>query len=287
MYPAPFEYHAPDSLEDAIALLGEYGEEAKLIAGGHSLLPLMKLRFTQPAHLIDLRNVPGIAEIRDEGSSVVIGARTTHAMLQASGVLQRKIPLLAETAGCIGDPLVRNVGTIGGSLAHADPGADLPAAILALEAEITAVGPRGSRTIPAGDFFVGTLTTALDATEVLTEIRVPVPPGQSGSAYEKFAHPASRYAIVGVAAIITLGSGAVIQQARVGITGVGARATRLASVEQALNGKRADDGLIREAASHAAEGLESRGDLQGSAEYKAHLVRVCVRKALSRAFASV
>ncbi|MGI9075811.1 MAG: FAD binding domain-containing protein [Gemmatimonadaceae bacterium] len=287
MYPAPFEYHAPGSLDDAIALLGEYGEDAKLIAGGHSLLPLMKLRFTQPAHLIDLRKIPGLAEIRDEGSSVVIGARTTHAMLEASAVLQRKIPLLAETAGCIGDPIVRNIGTIGGSLAHADPGADLPAAILALEAEMTAVGPRGARIIPAREFFVGTLTTALDATEVLSEIRVPVPPERSGSAYEKFAHPASRYALVGVAAIISLGSGDVIQQARVGITGVGTRATRSARVEQALTGKRADDSLIRDAASHAADGLEPRGDLQGPPEYKAHLVRVSTRKALNRALESI
>ncbi len=287
MYPAPFEYHAPGSLDDAIALLGEYGEDAKLIAGGHSLLPLMKLRFTQPAHLIDLRKVPGLSDIRDEGSSIVIGARTTHAMLEASALLQRRIPLLAETAGCVGDPLVRNAGTIGGSLAHADPGADLPAAILALEAEMTAVGPRGSRRISAQDFFVGTLTTALDATEVLIEIRVPVPPARTGSAYEKVAHPASRYALVGVAAVITIGSGDVVQQARVAITGVGARATRCASVEQALTGKRADDALIREAASHAADGLEPRGDLQGPPEYKAHLVRVSVRKALSRALESV
>jgi len=287
MYPAPFEYHAPGSLEDAIALLGEYGEDAKLIAGGHSLLPLMKLRFTQPAHLIDLRRIPDLAEIRDEGSTVVIGARTTHAMLEASAVLQRKIPLLAETAGCVGDPIVRNAGTLGGSLAHADPGADLPAAILALEAEMTAVGPRGSRRIAADDFFVGTLTTALDAAEVLSEIRVPVPWERSGSAYEKFAHPASRYALVGVAVVITLGNAGVIQRARVGITGVGSRATRIASVEQALTGNRAADAVIREAASHAADGLEPRGDLQGSAEYKAHLVRVCVRKALARAIASV
>jgi carbon-monoxide dehydrogenase medium subunit len=283
MYPAPFEYHAPESLEEAVALLGRHGEEAKLIAGGHSLLPLMKLRFAQPAHLIDLRRVPGLAGIREEGDTVVIGAMTTHRMVEQSEVVRRRLPLLAEAAGVIGDPLVRNAGTIGGSLAHADPGADLPAVMLALDAEMHAVGANQGRILPAEDFFVGLLASALEPSEVLREVRIPVPSGRTGGAYEKRPHPASRYALVGVAAQVTLGDGSAISDVRVALTGVGVRAVRARSVEQALTGQRADGTIIAEAARLATEGLEPREDLQGSADYKLNLAVVHAKRAIQRA----
>ncbi len=282
MYPAAFEYHAPGSVEEAIQLLGRYEDEGKLLAGGHSLLPVMKLRFAQPKHLIDLRKIPGLAGIREEGNAVIIGAMTTHWMVQSSDVIRRKLPILAETASRVGDPLVRNMGTIGGSLAHADPAADLPATILVLGAELNAVGPGGPRKIQADEFFVDLMTSALEPNEVLTEIRIPVPPAGTGGAYEKYPHPASGYAIAGVAALVTLDDGR-IRSARVGITGLANKATRAAGVEEELAGKTADAATLESAAARAAEGLEPRDDLQGSADYKAHLARVYARRALTRA----
>ena len=283
MYPAPFEYHAPGSVDEAIQLLGQYEDEGKLLAGGHSLLPVMKLRFAQPKHLIDLRKIPGLAGVREEGNVVVIGAMTTHWQVLSNDIIRRRLPILAETASRVGDPLVRNMGTLGGSLAHADPAADLPATILVLGAELTAVGPRGSRTVKADDFFVDLMTSALEPNEVLTEIRIPVPPAGTGGAYEKYAHPASGYAVAGVAALVTLDGGRTIRSARVGITGLGNKATRATGVEEALSGKTADESTLESAAARAAEGLEPREDLQGSAEYKAHLARVYTRRALTRA----
>jgi aerobic carbon-monoxide dehydrogenase medium subunit len=283
MYPASFEYHAPDSLDEAIALLGQYGDDAKLISGGHSLLPLMKLRFAQPGQLIDLRKVPNLAYIREDAGVVRIGARTTHAMLERDTGLNSRLPIVAECAGHIGDPLVRNAGTIGGSLAHADPGADLPAAMLATGARMRAVGPGGARTIAAEEFFVDLLTSALRPDEVLTEIEIPVPAARTGGAYEKFPHPASRYALVGAAAVLTLGGTDTIAEARVALTGVGTKPVRATGVEQALRGVRLADDTLAGAAARAGQGLEARADLQGSAEYKAHLTTVQVRRALERA----
>jgi carbon-monoxide dehydrogenase medium subunit len=283
MYPAPFEYHAPTSLGEAVSLLERYGDEAKLIAGGHSLLPLMKLRFAQPAHLVDLRKVPNLTGIREDGGAIVIGAMTTHAAVARSDLVRRRLPVLAEAAERIGDAQVRNMGTIGGSLAHADPGADLPAVMLALGAEMRAAGRDRPRTIRANEFFVDILTSALAPTEVLQEIRIPAPAARSGSAYEKHPHPASGYALVGVAAVVTLGDGDVVREARVAITGTGARPTRAVGVERALAGQRADEDAIARAAARASDGLELRGDLQGPPEYKANLVTVYTRRALARA----
>jgi carbon-monoxide dehydrogenase medium subunit len=287
MYPAAFDYHAPSSVDDALRLLGSLGDDAKLLAGGHSLIPILKLRFAQPAHLIDIRKIPGLAGIREDGDTVVIGATTTHRAVEHSALLKKLVPILPEAAARIGDPLVRNVGTVGGSLAHADPGADLPAVMLALGAELRTASARGGRTIMADDFFIGLLTSALDADELLTEIRVPVPRGRAGTggAYEKHPHPASGYALAGVAAVVSLGDGGAVASARVAITGVGERAMRVAAVERALVGQGADAAAIDRAAAAITDGLEPREDLQGSADYKRELARVVARRAIGRAVA--
>lgn len=282
MYAAPFEYHTAGSVDEALKLLALHGEEAKLLAGGHSIVPLMKLRFLQPAHLIDISGLAELRGIREAGDAIVIGAATTHRELETSGLLRQKLPVLAEAAAVIGDPQVRNVGTLGGSLAHADPAADLPAAVLALEAEIVAVGPDGTRSIPAQQCFTGLMTTALEPTEILKEVRFPVPTGRRGGAYEKHPHPASRYAVAGVAAVLTVDEDGRITRARVGITGLGTCAIRALAVEQALIGAD-DETALGKAAEQATEGLELRADLQGPVDYKAHLARVYTRRALARA----
>lgn len=284
MYTAPFEYHRAGSIQEAISLLGELGDDAKLLSGGHSLIPLMKLRFAQPAHLIDVRRIPNLAGIREEDGAVVIGAATTHAEIERSSVGARRLPILAEAAGQIGDPLVRNVGTIGGSLAHADPGADWPAVMLALNAEFRVVGPLGTRMIAADDFFLDILTTALGPNEMLTEVRIPTPGARSGGSYSKFRHPASGYALIGVAAQISVGAERTIRDARVAITGVGTRATRAWATERALVGKTAGDaGSVASASVVASEGLEFRAEAKGSVEYQQHCVAVYARRAIARA----
>src|SRR5688572_23571967 len=283
MYPAPFEYHRAATVDEALALLSQYGDDGKLIAGGHSLLPVMKLRFAQPAHLIDIRRVPELAGIREQDGALRIGATTTHAAVAGSDVVRTRVPMLAEAAGRIGDAQIRNMGTIGGSLAHADPAADLPAVMLALGAELRAVGSRGARPIPVDRFFVGLFSTALAADEVLVEVRIPFSPSQTGGAYEKYADPASGYAVVGVAASVTLGDGGAVQRARVAMTGLPSQATRLTGVEAALTGKSATPDQIEAAARRALEGLEIRDAVGGDAAYKTNLAAVYTRRALTRA----
>ncbi|MGH2470063.1 MAG: FAD binding domain-containing protein, partial [Chloroflexota bacterium] len=217
MFPSTFEYYAPSSLQEALALLGNGN---KVLAGGHSLLPLMKLRLAEPAGLVDIGHLPGLDAIRDEGDTVVIGARATHHAVEHSPLLASTVPLLPQTARWVGDIQVRNRGTIGGSLAHADPGADLPAALLALDATFVAQSRRGQRRIAAGDFFQGLLATSLADEELLTEIRVPKLPAGTGTAYQKFPNPASRYAIVGIAVAIGLASSGAIGSAAFGVTGL-------------------------------------------------------------------
>ncbi len=279
MYPSPFEYHRASSVDDALALLAKYPDDSKLIAGGHSLLPVMKLRFANPSHLIDIRRVQELAGVREADGAVLIGATTTHAAVASA--LGIRVPMLAEAAGHIGDAQVRNMGTIGGSLAHADPAADLPAVVLALGAALRAVGRRGARTIPADQFFTGMFTSALAPDELLVEVRVPLPPARTGGAYEKYADPASGYAVVGVAAVVTLGGDGSVRQTSVGLTGLATHATRLAAVEQALTGKAATPELIEAAAARAADGLELRDT--ADAAYKANLAAVYTRRALTRA----
>ncbi len=286
MYPASFEYHRPGTVDEAVRLLSSHRDDAKVLAGGHSLIPLMKLRLASPKHVIDLNRITGLSGIREEGGTIVIGALTTHYAIESSAVLRAKCPILPEAAAHIGDPQVRNLGTIGGSIAHADPAADWPAVVLALGAELRATGPKGSRTIKVEDFFKDVMTTALGPDEVLTEIRIPAPAPGSGMAYAKHPHPASRFAVVGAAAIVTV-SGGTCQRASVGITGVGPKATRARGVEAALQGKALDATTIAAAAEKAADGIDMTADLQGSVEYKQHLTRVYARRALEAAAARV
>jgi aerobic carbon-monoxide dehydrogenase medium subunit len=284
MIPASFEYHAPKTLEDALRLVQRHGDEAKLLAGGHSLLPLMKLRLAAPRYVIDIGHLRGMSYIREESGQIAIGALTTHADIEQSALLASKCPLLPETAAQIGDVQVRNRGTIGGSLAHADPGADYPAAILALDAEIIAANTSGTRTIPARDFFVDMLTTQLHPGEILTQIRIAPRRASSGTAYEKLHQPASGFAIVGVAANILLGKGGkIIEQAAIGITGLAAKAFRAEAVEQALTGKAVSDKVIEDASRNAAQSVEPLSDLHASGEYRREMARVFTRRAVARA----
>jgi len=283
MYSGSFDYHRASSVDEAVSLLAQHADDAKLIAGGHSLLPVMKLRFAQPAHLIDIRTVPGLTGIREESGALRIGAATTHAAVASSDIIRSRVPVLAEAASKIGDAQVRNMGTIGGSLAHADPAADLPAVTLALAAELHVVGKGGSRTIPVDDFFTGMFSSALGPNDVLVEVRVPVPGARTGGAYEKCPDPASGYAIVGVAAVVTLTSDGSVQRARVAMTGLGSHAMRLTRVEEAITGKPATRDQIEAAARRASEGLEPRDGIGGDAEYKANLAAVYSRRALMRA----
>lgn len=284
MYPASFEYHTASSVQDALAKLAQYGDDAKLLAGGHSLIPVMKLRFAQPAHLIDIARIPGLSAITDAGSAVHVGATARHGDVASSAVLKAKAPLLAEVASHIGDPLIRNMGTIGGSLAHADPAADLPAAMLALGATLVVTGSGGDRTIAADDFFTDVFTTAMHPGEILTQVRVPAQGAGSGGAYEKNADPASGYAIVGIAVQLQV-SGGTISAARVGMTGLGPKAMRLTGVEAALTGKPATAATVDAAAAHAADGMVFVDDSRGSAAYKVNLATVHAKRALTKALA--
>ena len=283
MYPAAFEYHAPTSVKEALGLLGKLGDDAKLLAGGHSLVPMMKFRLAQPKHLIDLRKVPGLSGIKQDGNALVIGAMTTHWEVESSSVVKSKLPVLSEVAGVIGDPAVRNKGTVGGSAAHADPAADWPAAMIALGAEFVCEGPKGRRTVKVDEWFKGLMATAVKEDEILVEIRVPVPAAGSGAAYLKFPHPASRFAVVGVAAAVTLDKQGACTSASVGVTGAGTKAVRAKGVEAALQGKKLDAAAIEAAAQKAAEGVDVQADLQGSVEYKSHLCRVFAKRVITEA----
>ena len=286
MIPAEFDYLAPTTLEEAVRLLAERGPEAKLLAGGHSLLPLMKLRLAAPRYVIDIGRLRGLSYIREEKGRIHIGALTTHADVEDSALLRGKCPLLPDTAAYIGDVQVRNRGTIGGSLAHADPAADYPAAILALDAEIVAASSAGTRVIPAHEFFVDLLTTQLRQGEILTEVRVPGLARRTGSCYLKLHQPASGYALVGVAARVTANRAGKMQEVAVGITGVGAKAYRAEATERALRGKKATPKSLADAARHSTQGVEPLSDLHASAEYRREMTVVFVRRALERALAA-
>ncbi|HVA95339.1 MAG TPA: xanthine dehydrogenase family protein subunit M [Candidatus Dormibacteraeota bacterium] len=285
MIPAPFEYVAPKTLDEALRLVDRHGDEAKIIAGGHSLLPLIKLRLAQPRYVIDIGRLHGMSYIREEGGQIAIGALTTHADVERSPLLRSKCPLLCETAASIGDVQVRNRGTIGGSLAHADPAADYPAAVLALDAGIVAASTSGTRTIAVTEFFVDMLTTALRPGEILSQIRVAPLTERTGTAYEKMHQPASGFAIVGAAARLKLGPGGKIEEAAVGITGLGPNAYRASGVESALLGKKASEKLFSEAANFASQGIDPLSDLHASAEYRREMAAVYVGRALGRAYA--
>ena len=283
MYPAAFEYHTPTSVKDALGLLGKLGDDAKILAGGHSLIPMMKLRLAQPKHLVDLRKVPGLSGIKEDKGALAIGAMTTHWQVESSALVKSKVPALCEVAGIIGDPAVRNLGTVGGSLAHADPAADWPAIMIALGAEMVCEGPKGRRTVKVDDWFKGLMATALGDDELLVEVRVPLLATGSGAAYMKFPHPASRFAVVGVAAAVTLDKQGTCTKASIGVTGAGTKAVRAKGVEAGCTGKKLDAAAIEAAAQKAADGVDVQADLQGSVEYKAHLCRVFAKRALTEA----
>ena len=281
--PAEFEYHSAASVNEAIALLQQYGDDAKLLAGGHSLIPTMKLRLAQPAHLIDLGRIGGLAYIREEDGAVAVGALTTYRMIEQSDVLRRHFALLPEGTSMIGDMQVRNRGTIGGSIAHSDPAADTPGIVLALKADIMAQGPGGVRTIKADDFFMDLFATALQPGEIITEIRFAIPPAHTGSAYTKLANKASHYAVVGCAALVTLDTGGTCSSASVVITGASVKPTRAGAVEAALVGKHLNEASVADAASHAADGLELVEDIHGSRAYRAQMAAVMARRAILKA----
>ena len=285
MIPAAFEYHAPKTLEEALRLYERHGDEAKLLAGGQSLLPLMKLRLAAPRFVIDLGKLRGMNHIREENGKIVIGALTPHAEVEHSALLRAKCPLLVETAAEIGDVQVRNRGTLGGSLAHADPAADYPAAILALDAEILAASTSGTRTIAARAFFVDMLTTQLRPGEILTQVRVPILAPRTGTAYCKLHQPASGFAIVGVAACVTVNRSGKIEEVAIGVTGLGPKPYRAAAAEKALRGKKTNPKLLADAARTAAQGTEPLSDLHASAAYRREMAAVFTRRALERAIA--
>ncbi len=281
MRPAEFTYHRPESLDEALALLDD---ETRPLAGGHSLLPMMKLRLSLPAALVDIGRIPGLDSIAEEGGVLRIGALARHVAVASSELVQDRCPALAEAAGGIGDPQVRNRGTIGGSVAHADPGADYPTILTALGATIDIASRQGNREVPAGEFFVGIFTTALGPGELVTSVNVPATPAGTGAAYVKHAHPASGYAVVGVGAWVAV-EGGTCADARIvvgGATGVPVQATAVAGT---LSGAAPSDEAIATAAERVADTLaDPLGDTYASGEYRTHLAKVLTKRALGRAF---
>jgi carbon-monoxide dehydrogenase medium subunit len=283
MIPAAFDYIAPQTLDEAVRALAAHGEEAKVLAGGHSLLPLLKLRLANPKLLIDLGRIPGLGNISQEGDKIVIGALATHYQIESSKLLATRCSLLPQTARAIGDVQVRNRGTIGGSLTHADPSADWPAAILALGGELKLSGPQGERRITPEQFFLGAMTTAMEPAEILTEICVPVLPRRSGSAYLKMAQQASGFAVVGVAAWLRLAQNGRCEDIGIGVTGLSDKPFRARAVEERLRGNKLTPKLVEESAAQVAEGIEPLEDLHASAKYRAHLARVYTARAIQEA----
>jgi aerobic carbon-monoxide dehydrogenase medium subunit len=287
MIPASFAYHRPASISEASTLLAQYGDDAKILSGGQSLIPLMKLRLASPPHIVDINRIPGLTYLEERNGVLRIGALVRESDLEKSELVRTRYPILHDTSRVIGDPVVRNLATVCGNLAHADPANDHPATMLALGAEIVATGPRGERTIPASAFFSGPFTTALAAGEILTEIRVPAPPARSGGAYLKLERKVGDFATAAVAVQLTLAADGTCQRVGIGLTNVGLTPIKAGRAEAALQGKRPDEATIARAAQLAAEESEPAEDLRGSEEYKRDLVRVltvrALRKALERA----
>ena len=279
MYPAPFDYVATESLEEALAVLAEHGEDAKVLAGGQSLIPLLKLRFASPEVLVDINRIAGLDTLAEEGGGLRIGALVRHKTCERSQLLRDRYPVLSQAAAQTSDPIVRNLGTVCGSVAHADPQGDWGSALLAAGAEVVARGAEGERTLPLSGFFQGPFTTALDPTEIVTEIRVPDPGPRSGGAYLKLERRVGDYATAAVGVQLTFENGTV-SRAGVALTGVGATNIRAVDAEAALTGAALDDEAIRGAAELAARAAEPQGDVRGSAEYKRHVIRVFTERAL-------
>jgi aerobic carbon-monoxide dehydrogenase medium subunit len=283
MIPSNFDYFAPKSVKEALMLLAQHGD-AKILSGGHSLLPVLKLRLAEPKVVIDIGRISGLNTIREEAGAISIGSLTTHYAIESSVLLKQKCSVLAECASQIGDVQVRNRGTIGGSCAHADPAADYPAAMLALDAVMVAEGPNGRREIAAKEFFVDMMTTALGSREILVEIRIPLLTGRAGFAYRKVKQSASGFAICGVAVALQADGQKICQKISVGVTGVAAKAYRAVTVESMLLGKPIGESAIREASAHAADHIEPLGDIHASGEYRKHLAAVYCGRAILAAF---
>jgi carbon-monoxide dehydrogenase medium subunit len=279
MIPANFEYAAPTSIAEAVSTLGAAGEDAKVMAGGQSLIPVLRLRLAYPSTVVDLSRVGELRGVRDDGDAIVIGAMTTHHDVIRDPLVQQHAPLIAQATHTVADPQVRHRGTFGGALAHADPAGDLGAVALALDAEFVASGPGGERTIAARDFFQDYLTTALSPDEILTAIRVPKLGEGWSSHYEKFNRVAQAWSIVAVAALVKRSNGS-IAEARIGLTNMGSTPLRAAAVESALAGANASADAVGAAAEHAAEGTAAPSDLSGQADYREHLARVLTKRAV-------
>jgi aerobic carbon-monoxide dehydrogenase medium subunit len=291
MIPPSFDYHAPRTVADAIGLLGQLGEDAKILSGGQSLLPLMKLRFARPAHLVDIGRIPGLDYIKEEGGFLKIGALAREAALEASPLVRGKYAILADTAAVIADPLVRNLATVCGNLAHGDPANDHPATMLALGAEVVATGPKGARTIPIAQFFTGIFATALAADEILTEIRIPTPPAGSGGAYVKLERKVGDFATAAAAVQLTLKGGVVeltlkggvVERVGIGLTSVAPVPLKAVQAEAYLTGKTPDGAALAETGRLAAAASAPTADRRGAVDYKREMARVLTVRALRKA----
>jgi len=285
MIPGPFEYFAPRSLSEAVQYLSAHKDDVKILSGGQSLLPLMKMRLSKPAFVVDIGRLPGLDQIIEQGDQLVIGALVTHAQIEFSDLLKRKCPLLPQTATTIADVQVRNRGTIGGSIAHADPAGDWPATIMALDAEIQVYGPNGERWVKCDEFFLGLLMSVLEPDEIVTAVRAPVT-GNDKTAYMKAAPRSSGFAVVGVAVRLAVDSAGNCNRAAIGITGVTDKAYRPERVEQMLSGKRLDSAIIQQAAAEACRNVEPIEDINGSADYRKQLTEVYVARTIEAALRS-
>jgi carbon-monoxide dehydrogenase medium subunit len=283
MIPAAFEYLRPKTIPEAIGFLQQYGDDAKILSGGQSLIPMMKFRLARPAYLIDINRIAGLSYIREEGGYLRIGGLTREADVEGSALIHAKYPILADTARVIADPQVRNMATLAGNLAHGDPANDHPATMIALGAEVVASGPKGERVLPVDSFFVTLFTTQLEHDEIVTEIRIPVPPPRSGGAYIKLERKVGDFATAAVAAQLTLDAAGACEAVRIGLTNVGATPIKAAKAAEFLAGKNLDEANITRAAQLAADEAQPSADLRGPEEYKRGLVKELTRRALRRA----
>ena len=285
MIPAPFDYHAPATVPEALALLTKYRDTAKVLSGGVSLLPLLKIRLGQADHLIDIGRIPGLSTLSERGGFLEIGALVTEATLERDPLIEKRYPILRDTAKVIADPVVRTRATVGGNLAHGDPGNDHPATMLALGAQVVVVGPEGQRTVPVDQFFVGIFTTALQPDELLTQIRIPAHAPRSGGAYVKLERKVGDYATAGSAVQLTLDAGGAIARAGVGLTNLGPVPIKATAAESYLTGKRPDAAVIAETSRLAASATAPTADRRGSVDYKRNMARVLTGRALKLALA--
>jgi aerobic carbon-monoxide dehydrogenase medium subunit len=283
MIPPSFEYLRPKTIPEAIAFLQQYGDDAKILSGGQSLIPMMKLRLARPGYLVDINRIAGLSHIKEEGGFLKIGGLTREAELETSPVVRAKYPIIIDTAHVIADPQVRNLATVGGNLAHGDPANDHPATMLALGAQIVATGPKGERAIPIESFFLSLFSTALAHDEILTEIRVPIPPPRSGGAYFKLERKVGDFATAAVAVQLTLDGNGTCQKVGIGLTNVGPTPVKARKAEDFLRGKKLDASAIAQAAQLAADESEPSADLRGPVEYKRGLVKELMKRALTRA----